>query len=63
MTLEQTHKIIEILAYLFNELCEHNNFKTDREYNWKKAEQIYKLEYEINGETWLLSLLKDKKDE
>jgi len=59
ITQDQNYKILEKLAYLFGEICEHNNFKTTSEYNWKKAEQIFNLEIKINGEEWLLSLIED----
>jgi hypothetical protein len=63
MTQEQCHKILEKLAYYHNELCKVNNFNTTREYNWKKAEEMFNLEIRTNGEEWLLSLLQENKDE
>jgi len=62
MTQDQCHKILEKLSYYFGEICKANNYQTTNEYNWKKAEQIFNLEMSINGEEWLLSLLKEDKD-
>jgi hypothetical protein len=63
MIIEQRQKIIEILAYRYAEICKANGVHHDNDYNWKRAEQIFDVEIKINGKEWLLSLLKENKDE
>ena len=60
MTQTQYHKILEILAYYHNKLCEANNIQTTNEYNYEKAKEMFETEFKCNGEDWLISLLKDK---
>lgn len=63
MTPQEHHDILEKLAYYYNELCETKNIKTTREYNWEMAKRMFDVEYEVNGESWLITLLKEDKDE
>lgn len=64
MSSEQRQKIIEILAYRYAEICKANGVHHDNDYNWRRAEQMLKIDNEINGEDSMLYLLeKDKDDE
>ena len=60
MTPEQRHKILEKLAYNCWEIYDR---KTSKEFNWKKAEEVLKLDQEINGEDFLLIMLENKEGE
>jgi len=62
MTNEQRQKIIEILAYRYAEICKANNVYHSSDYNWRRAEQMLKLDNDINGEIFLLHLLEDEKE-
>jgi hypothetical protein len=62
ITQDQKQRILEKLAYNFGELCKYHNFNTTSEYNWKKADQLFKIEIETNGEKWLLSLLEETQE-
>jgi len=63
MTQDQTHRILEILAYNFGEMYKNNKTPTTNECNWENARLMFDTEMRINGEEFLLSLLEDKKDE
>ena len=63
MTPDQHAEILRKLAYYFGELCKENNKPTTNEYNWIMAGRMFDIEMEINGDEWLLSLLKENKDE
>ena len=60
MTPEQRQKVLEKLAYSFAEVCKANGVTNSNDYNWRRANDIYYSELEINGENWLLSLIKEK---
>jgi len=62
MSNEQRQKIIEILAYRYAEICKANGVYHDNDYNWKRAEEMLKIDNEINGENSMLFLL-NKDDE
>jgi hypothetical protein len=59
---EERNKIIEILAYRYAEICKANGVHHDSDYNWKRAEEMLKIDNEINGENSMLFLL-NKDDE
>jgi len=59
LTSDQHYKILEKLAYYYGELCEIHNIPTTSEYNWEKAVEMFELEIQMNGEEWLISLLKE----
>lgn len=63
MTEERRHKITEIFAYRYAEICKANGVHHDNDYNWKRAEEMFDIEIKCNGEEWLLSLLKDDENE
>lgn len=62
MTSEQHHYILEKLAYFYGELCKSHNIQTTSEYNWEMATKMMEIEIKINGEDFLLSLLKENKN-
>jgi hypothetical protein len=57
MTSEQKHKIIEIFAYNYSEICKANGVYHDDTYIWKQAERFLEIDQEINGEDFLLVML------
>lgn len=63
MTDVQKQRIIITLAYLYNEMYKYFNTKTNDEKNWKRAEEAFEIELKINGERWLLDLIKEKENE
>jgi len=62
ITQDQTHRILEILAYNFSELYKHSGTPTTDLYNWENAQLMFDTEMRINGEEFLLSLIEDKND-
>lgn len=60
MTETERHKILNILAYSYGEICRICNVKTDNNRNWVKAEEALKIDQEINGEDFLLCLLNEE---
>ena len=63
MTQDQHNRIIEKLAYLSSEMLTYFGVQKDSEYNWRKAIEMAENELRVNGEKFLLSLLKDKTNE
>ena len=63
MTSDQHYQILQKLAYYHDEICKKNNVKTTPEYNWEMAGRMFDVEIKCNGDEWLLSLIKDNKDE
>jgi hypothetical protein len=59
MSNEQRHKIIKIFAHRYYEVCKTNRVYHDNDYNWKRAEELLKIELEINGEQYVLQMLKE----
>lgn len=60
MTPKQRYKILQKLAYNVWEIYDK---KTSSDFNWKKAEEVLKLDQEINGEDFLLFMLEENKEE
>lgn len=58
MTQDERHQILCILAFNYGEICKCNRVATDNVRNWKKAEEALKLDQDINGEDFLLVMLK-----
>ena len=63
MTSDQHHDILEKLAYLVGEQYKYFNMPTTNEHNWEKAKEMMEIELKVNDEEFLLSLLKENKDE
>jgi hypothetical protein len=63
MTTDQHAQILNKLAYLHGELCQANGIRTTNEHNYEMAVKMMNLELEVNGDEWLLSLIKENKDE
>lgn len=57
MTNEEKQRILEKLAYNCWEIY---GYKTNAEFNWKKAEEALKVDQEVNGEDFLLRMIYEK---
>jgi hypothetical protein len=62
MTNERRHKITEIFAYRYAEICKANGVYHDNDYNWKRAVEMVEMEIRINGEEFTSHLF-EKEDE
>ena len=60
MTQDQRCGVIEKLAYNISEIYKHYGIQSTDEKNWIKAEEVLKSDQRINGEDFLLGMLKNE---
>lgn len=63
MTDERRHKITEIFAYRYAEICKANGVHHDNDYNWKRAVEMVEMEIRINGEEFTSHLFEETDEE